>query len=120
MKSLKCHCGAVEAKINAPDKLEKFLRCNCSLCKRKGAVMAMVKNEDFKITKGTDKLKLYQFHTKVAKHYFCSICGIYTHHNPRSNPAMTGFNLGCVDEIDTFDIEDIAINDGYNHPLDKK
>ena len=120
MKLLTCHCGAVEAKINFPDNLEKILRCNCSLCKRKGAVMSMVKNEDFKITKGIDKLKLYQFHTKVAKHYFCSICGIYTHHNPRSNPAMTGFNLGCVDKVDTFDLKNIVINDGHNHPLDKK
>ena len=34
--------------------------------------MSMVKNEDFKIIKGKDKLKLYQFHSKVAKHYFCS------------------------------------------------
>jgi len=33
---------------------------------------------------------------------------------------MTGFNLGCVDGIDTFNLEDIFINDGYNHPLDKK
>ena len=71
--------------------------------------MSMVKNEDFKIVKGEDKLKLYQFHTKVAKHYFCSNCGIYTHHNPRSNPAMTGFNLGCIDEINTFDLKDIAL-----------
>ena len=38
--------------------------------------MSMVKNDDFKIVKGEDKLKLYQFHTKVAKHYFCSVCGI--------------------------------------------
>ena len=37
--------------------------------------MSMVKNEDFKIIKGQNKLSLYQFHTKVAKHYFCSICG---------------------------------------------
>ena len=80
---------------------EKILRCNCSLCKRKGALMSMVKNEDFKIIKGEDKLKIYQFHTRVAKHYFCSNCGIYTHHNPRSNPAMTGFNLGCLDDVDT-------------------
>ena len=120
MKKLNCHCGAIEAEINVPDNLEKVLRCNCSLCKRKGAVMSMVRNEDFKITKGIEKLKLYQFHTKVAKHYFCTICGIYTHDNPRSNPAMTGFNLGCVEEIDTFDLEDVAINDGHNHPLDKK
>ena len=82
--------------------------------------MSMVKYDDFIITKGENKLSLYQFHTKVAKHYFCSICGIYTHHNPRSNPAMTGFNLGCIDEINIFELKNILINDGYNHPLDKK
>jgi len=111
MKKLKCHCGEVEAEINVPDNLEKVLKCNCSICKRKGAIMSMVKNEDFKIIKGEDKLTLYQFHSKIAKHYFCSNCGIYTHHNPRANPAMTGFNLGCVDEINTFELkkDDISI-----------
>ena len=89
MKKLTCHCGQVEAEINTHENLEKVLRCNCSICKRKGAIMSMVKNENFKITKGENELKLYQFHSKVAKHYFCSNCGIYTHHNPRSNPAMT-------------------------------
>ena len=105
MKKLKCHCGAIEAEINIQGNLEKLLRCNCSLCKRKGAIMSMVKNENYKIIKGENKLILYQFHTKVAKHYFCSICGIYT---------------GCIDEIDTFTLKSILINDGQNHPLDKK
>ena len=120
MKKLICHCGKVEAEINVPNNLEKFLKCNCSICKRKGAIMAMVKNEDFKIIKGEDKLKLYQFHSNIAKHYFCSNCGIYTHHNPRSNPAMTGLNVGCVDDVDVFQLKNISINDGQNHPLDKK
>ncbi|MDC0164180.1 GFA family protein [Candidatus Pelagibacter bacterium] len=120
MKILKCHCGEIEANINVSKNFEKILRCNCSLCKRKGSIMSMVKNENFKITKGKDKLKLYQFHTKVAKHYFCSVCGIYTHHNPRSDPAMTVFNLGCLDDINTFELKEIFINDGHNHPLDKK
>ena len=120
MKKLTCHCKAIEVDINVSGNLDKTIRCNCSLCKRKGAIMSMVKNEDFKIVKGEDKLKLYQFHTKVAKHYFCSVCGIYTHHNPRSNPAMTGFNLGCIDEVNTFELKNIAVNDGQNHPLDKK
>jgi hypothetical protein len=119
MKKLTCHCGDVEAEIKI-DNLEKFLKCNCSICKRKGSVMSMVKNEDFKIIKGADKLSLYQFHSKIAKHYFCSKCGIYTHHHPRSNPAMTGFNVGCIDNVDTFKLESISINDGKNHPLDKK
>ena len=59
MKKLKCHCGAIEAEINIAENLEKILRCNCSLCKRKGAVMSIVKNEDFKIIKGASNLKLY-------------------------------------------------------------
>jgi len=120
MKKLTCHCGEVEAEINILDKLEKVLRCNCSICKRKGAIMSMVKNEDFKITKGEKNLKMYQFHSKVAKHYFCFNCGIYTHHHPRSNPAMTGFNIGCIDDIDSFTLENIKVIDGQNHPLDKK
>ena len=120
MLILRCHCKHVEAEIKISADFEKILRCNCSLCKRRGAIMSMVKNEDFKIKKGEDKLALYKFHTKVAKHYFCSNCGIYTHHNPRSNPKMTGFNLGCIDSIDTFDLKNIIINDGNNHPLDKK
>ena len=95
MKTLKCHCGLVEAQINIQS-FEKILKCNCSICKRKGAIMSMVKNEDFKIIKGQDKLKLYQFHTKV------------------------GFNMGCIDEVDTFKLNNISINDGNNHPLDKK
>ena len=56
MKILKCHCRAIAGEINAADPLDKILRCNCSLCKRKGAIMSMVKNEDFKIIKGEDKL----------------------------------------------------------------
>ena len=120
MKKLTCHCGLVEAEVNVSSKLEKILRCNCSICKRKGAIMSMVKNENFKITKGQDKLKLYQFHSKVAKHYFCCNCGIYTHHNPRSNPSMTGFNVGCIDDIDVFKLENVSVNDGLNHPLDQK
>ena len=82
--------------------------------------MSLVKNEQFKIIKGIKKLTLYQFHSKVAKHYFCSICGIYTHHNPRSNPAMTGFNIACIDKIDVFKLDKVQVNDGANHPLDKK
>ena len=119
MKKLKCHCGLIEAEINITN-IDKTIKCNCSICKRKGAVMSMVKNEDFKIIKGKENLKLYKFHSKIANHYFCNNCGIYTHHNPRSNPSLTGFNLGCLDEIDTFELNDIQINDGKNHPLDKK
>ena len=120
MKKLTCHCGGVEIEVNVPDQYKKLMRCNCSLCKRKGAIMTPVGHDDIKVIKGQDLLKLYQYHTKVAEHYFCSNCGIYTHHHQRVNPAMTGFNVGCIDEIDTFKLNEVPINDGQNHPLDKK
>ena len=120
MKKLRCHCGGVEAEINVPEELEKVMRCNCSICKRKGAIMSMVKNEDFKITKGKEKLKMYQFHSQIAKHFFCMNCVIQTHHNPTINPTLTAFNVGCIEEIDTFKLSNINIADGNNHPLDKK
>ncbi len=119
MKKLRCHCGNIEAEINIKE-LTKFIRCNCSICKRKGAIMSIVKNDDFKIVKGENKLSLYQFYTKTAKHYFCSMCGIYTHNNPRINPAMTAFNVRCVDELDNIKLDNITLSDGKNHPLDKK
>ena len=120
MKKLTCHCSGVELEVNAPDQFKKVMRCNCSLCKKKGAIMAMVGPEDLKIVKGENLLKIYQYHTKTAKHYFCSNCGIYTHHNPRSNPKMYGINVACLEGFNTFELNNVSINDGENHPLDQK
>ena len=119
MKKLKCHCGQFKAEINI-DKLDKILRCNCSICKRKGAIMSMVKNEDFKVVEGEDKLSLYKFHTKVAEHFFCSNCGIYTHHIQRRDTTKIGINLGCLEDFDKLKLNDQKNLDGKNHPLDKK
>ena len=112
MRILKCHCGKVEAEINIQGDLKKTLRCNCSLCKRRGSIMSMVENKNFKIIKGNDYLKLYQFYTKVAKHYFCKNCGIYTHHRSYTNPENYEFNVACIDNVDTFEYKDIPVFDG--------
>ena len=37
-----CHCGMVEFELNLPEGLVDPKRCNCSICRRKGAVMAYV------------------------------------------------------------------------------
>ncbi len=96
-----CHCGKVTFEVTAD--LATAVRCNCSLCKRKGAPMVLV--EDFKLTGGKESLSLYQFNSMIAKHYFCSHCGIYTHHNPRSNPAMTRVNAGCLEGVEPLTLE---------------
>ena len=120
MRNLSCHCGEVKAEVNITEPFKKVLRCNCSICKRKGTIMTMVGPDDFKIIKGKEILKLYQFHSKAAKHYFCSNCGIHTHNRPRSNQKIYGVNIACVEGVKPFEIENVPVSDGENHPLDQK
>ena len=61
--------------------------------------MAGVPVERLRVTRGADKLSLYQWNAKIAKHYFCSVCGIYTHHQRRSVPTEYGYNLACIEGI---------------------
>jgi len=68
--------------------------------------------------KGAEKLTLYQFNTMTAKHYFCSVCGIYTHHQRRSKPTEFGFNVACLEGINPYDLDEVPVLDGINHPSD--
>ena len=122
IKKLKCHCGNVEAEVNIPDNgIEKIMRCNCSICKKKGYVIGVLGENDFKLTKGEDSLKLYQFNTNTAKHHFCSECGIHTHNLRRADENTFGINVGCIDEIkpNEFFKMKTFVSDGQNHIKDR-
>lgn len=114
-----CHCGAVEFELELPDGLLDVRRCDCSMCRRRGAVVASVPLSGIHIVKGSDSLRMYQFNTRTAKHFFCSQCGIYTHHQRRSNPTQYGFNVGCLQGINPLKIQGIPTYDGVNHPADR-
>lgn len=114
-----CHCGAVVLELSLPNGIENPRRCDCSICRRKGAMVGSVPLAGIKILKGEDALKLYEFNTKTAKHYFCSICGIYTHHQRRSNPHEYGYNIGCLEGVNPFELKNVPTNDGVNHPADR-
>ena len=113
-----CHCGAVVLELDLPDGIVNPRRCDCSICRRKGAVMASVPLSGIKIIKSEEALRLYQFNTKTAKHYFCSVCGIYTHHQRQSSPEEYGYNVGCLEGVNPFLIEHVLTNDGVNQPAD--
>lgn len=114
-----CHCGAVVLELTLPNGIENPRRCDCSICRRKGAIVGSVDLSGIEVIEGKDILRLYQFNTNTAKHYFCSNCGIYTHHQRRSNPTEYGFNIGCLEGVNPFDLGDIPASDGINHPSDK-
>ena len=115
----RCHCCSVELELALPDGIVNPRRCDCSICRRKGAIVASVPLAGIRIVKGNDVLKLYQFNTRTAKHFFCSNCGIYTHHQRRSNPGEYGYNVGCLEGVNPFDLGVVPTHDGVNHPADR-
>jgi hypothetical protein len=54
----------------------------------------------------------------VAKHWFCSICGSYTHHQRRSDPTTYGVNVACLGLNPYHDFADVAVLDGIHHSRD--
>ena len=114
-----CHCGTVVLELDLPDGIVDPRRCDCSICRRKGAIVASVPLSGLTVVQGTEALTLYQFNTKTARHYFCSRCGIYTHHQRRSNPDEYGYNVGCLEGVNPYALGPVPTSDGVNHPADR-
>jgi len=115
-----CHCGTVRFTVTLPDGLGEVRRCNCSYCRMRGAVVASVLIDGISFHSGQDALTLYRFNTGVAEHYFCSKCGIYTHHRRRSNPNEFSVNVACLEGVSPFDFAEVPVFDGITHPKDRK
>lgn len=113
-----CHCGAVRFTLRLTDEFKTIRRCSCSYCRMRGAVAVSAQLPDIEFLQGEDKLTLYRFNTGTAKHYFCSVCGIYTHHQRRSDPSQFGINVACIEGISPFDFPEVPVLDGVNHPSD--
>ena len=62
--------------------------------------MASVALDGLRVVAGQDALRLYTWNTHTAKHWFCGTCGIYTHHQRRSNPNEYGVNAACIHGVD--------------------
>jgi len=92
-----CHCGAVRFEIDTD--LEKVGACNCSVCRRRNARMHRVDADRFRLLSGEAALRLYQFNTGTARHYFCGTCGIYSFHRPRVAPDAYTVNLFCLEGV---------------------
>ena len=93
-----CHCGAVSFAVEVD--ISELYMCDCSLCRRRNALMALAPEAALVITDGEDVLTLYQWNTGVAKHYFCRVCGIYPFHKKRSTPDHYAINVLCLDNFD--------------------
>jgi hypothetical protein len=93
-----CHCGCVRFELQAT--LDHVVDCNCSICRRRGALWHGVPESGLRVLAGADQLVLYQFNTLTAKHYFCCHCGIHPFVRPRLAPDWWAVNVRCIDGLD--------------------
>jgi hypothetical protein len=107
-----CHCGAVRFEIELPASVEAH-SCNCSMCAKVGFVHVIVPESRFRIIQGVDQLSEYTFNTGVAKHLFCTVCGVKGFYRPRSNPDGWSVNARCLDSTDGLALT-IEAFDGQN------
>ena len=107
-----CHCGKVRFEADGPADINAT-RCNCSICKQSGFLHMFVSHANFRLLSGEDALTTYTFNTGVAKHTFCSHCGIKPFYVPRSHPDGLSINVNCLDPKTITSLEESPF-DGQN------
>jgi hypothetical protein len=88
-----CHCGAV--RLALPSAPEKATRCNCSICRRLGAVWAYYEVGTVRIEGHPEHTEDYIWGDKTLRTVRCRHCGCATHWEPLAPEpgAKHGVNL---------------------------
>ena len=93
-----CHCGNV--KWEYPLKLESVTACNCTLCRKYGALWAYGHIEEGIRVKGTTQF--YQRGSQINEYHFCNHCGgicFYKAKNKnQSGQIRIAVNLRMIDD----------------------
>jgi hypothetical protein len=75
-----CHCGRVRFEVEA--EIDHVRVCDCSVCRKRGALNHRVPKERLRLVTPWDDLILYQWGSRTAKDYFCPTCGILPFRRP--------------------------------------
>ena len=93
-----CHCGRVRFEVEA--ELDHVRVCDCSICRRRGALLHRVAPERIRFLTPLDDMRTYTFNTHTARDYFCPTCGILPFRRPRTAPGEWSINVRCLDGVD--------------------
>jgi hypothetical protein len=97
-----CHCGKVRYEVEL-DLGSGVVACNCSICAKKGLLLAFAGADGFRLLSGQDDLREYQFSRRVIRHVFCGMCGTEPFargRTPDGAREMVAVNVRCLDGVD--------------------
>jgi hypothetical protein len=92
-----CHCGAV--RIHVRQAPRTLTRCNCSVCRRYGAIWAYYKPTSVRVEAPAQGLMRYSWNRRVRDYHRCRQCGCVTHYTYRKKNAWNtvGVNASNFD-----------------------
>jgi hypothetical protein len=95
-----CHCGKVAFDVEM--QLDGAISCNCSICSRRGSILAFVPRANLTLLTPEENLETYTFNKHVIRHRFCKTCGILPFGEGTDAQGNKGaaINLRCVENID--------------------
>jgi len=95
-----CHCGTVTYEADAD--LSQVISCNCSICRKRGLLLAFVPEGAFRLTAGEETLTDYTFNKGVIHHLFCSKCGVgsFSRGTGPDGGKTVAINVRCLDDVD--------------------
>ena len=94
-----CHCGAVQFEVTMA--LTGVMACNCSMCSKRGALLAFAPAAAFTLTKGAGATTVYRFNKHAIDHHFCTTCGIASFsRGVFKTDAKVMINVRCLDGVD--------------------
>lgn len=95
-----CHCEKVRFEVEL--ELKEVISCNCSICSKRGYLLAFAPDASFKLLSGEGSLGDYQFGKKRIHHYFCSSCGVGSFGKGATpdGQIMRAINVRCLDGVD--------------------
>lgn len=103
-----CHCGKVRFEVDI--EIEKVLSCNCSICQKRGSLLAFAPIENLK-AQGESEMATYTFNKHMIKHMFCKTCGIlpFGKGTGRDGKVMAAINVRCLDNVDLnrFEVQNV-------------
>jgi len=110
-----CHCGRI--RFEAEGELSTATSCNCSICRRKGALMWFVPRGAFTLLTPKADASTYVFNHHVIQHHFCPTCGIhpYGEGNAPTGEAMAAVNIRCLEGI-ALEAIPVQVFDGRSLP----
>lgn len=109
-----CHCGRIAFEVEG--EIGEVIDCNCSMCRRRGALLAAFPRSALVLKTPEADLATYRFNRKAIEHHFCTTCGIapFSEGKGRDGVAMTMVNVRCLPDVDLASLKVIAF-DGASH-----